>query len=252
MAWFKKKSGVTRGEKREQIRAEEERKNLLSSRSDFFVREAYKILRTNVMFSLTEEQDCNVIVVTSSLQSEGKSITALNLAISYVQTDRKVLVMDCDLRRPKLARLMGVKSEVGLSNLLLRPELKEKAIVHTEQKGLDMILAGDIPPNPSELLGSMRMKRLLERLRADYDYIILDTPPVNVVTDAVVLAPQSDGVLFVVRANQSERGAIIHAVEQLEYAKAKILGFVLNSVDMEKTNYGYRKYRYRRYSRYRK
>ena len=252
MAWFKKKSGVTRGEKREQIRAEEERKNLLSSRSDFFVREAYKILRTNVMFSLTEEQDCNVIVVTSSLQSEGKSITALNLAISYVQTDRKVLVMDCDLRRPKLARLMGVKSEVGLSNLLLRPELKEKAIVHTEQKGLDMILAGDIPPNPSELLGSMRMKRLLERLRADYDYIILDTPPVNVVTDAVVLAPQSDGVLFVVRANQSERGAIIHAVEQLEYAKAKILGFVLNSVDMEKTNYGYRKYRYRRYSRYKK
>lgn len=251
---FKKKKGAasSRGEKREQIRAEEERKNLLTTRSDFFVREAYKILRTNVMFSLTEEKDCNVIVVTSSLQSEGKSITAVNLAISYVQTDRKVLVMDCDLRRPKLARLMGVKSEVGLSNLLLRPELKEKAIVHTEQKGLDIILAGDIPPNPSELLGSMRMKRLLESLRADYDYIILDTPPVNVVTDAVVLAPQSDGVLFVVRANQSERGAIIHAVEQLEYAKAKILGFVLNSVDMEKTNYGYRKYRYRRYSRYKK
>lgn len=111
-------------------------------------------------------------------------------------------------------------------------------------------MSGDIPPNPSELLSSPRMARLLKDMRKKYDVIILDTPPVNMVIDAVVLAPMTDGVLFVVRANHSERGAVIHAVEQLEYAKAKILGFVLNGVDLEKTNYGYDRHRYRRYGRY--
>ena len=228
----------------------DERRNLLSSHSDFYSREAYKTLRTNVSFALTEEEQCNVIVVTSSLQGEGKSITAANLAISYAMADRKVLLIDCDLRRPKLARLMKLNGKVGLSNLIMNPKLKEKAVLHTSIQGLDMILSGDIPPNPSELLGSARMGRILADLRQSYDYIILDSPPVNMVTDAVVLAPQSDGVLFLVRANKSERGAVIHAVEQLEYAKAKILGFVLNDVDMEKTHYGYGKYRYKRYVRY--
>ena len=227
-----------------------ERRNLLTAKSDFFVREAYKTLRTNVSFALADEEKCKVIVVTSSLQGEGKSITALNLAISYAMTDRKVLVIDCDLRRPKLARLLKMNAKVGLSNMIINPKLKEKGISSTRVEGMDIILAGDIPPNPSELLGSPRMQKLLTELRECYDYIILDTPPVNMVTDAVVLAPQSDGVLFLVRSGRSERGAVIHAVEQLEYAKAKILGFVLNDVDMEKTHYGYGKYRYKRYSRY--
>lgn len=228
----------------------DERRNLLSSKSEFFVREAYKTLRTNVSFSLTNDEKCHVIVMTSSMQGEGKTITTMNLAISYAQTDRKVLVIDCDLRRPKLARLMQMNSAVGLSNLILNPKLINNAILPTHVKGLDVILAGDIPPNPSELLGSPRMERILAQLREKYDFIFLDSPPVNMVTDAVVLAPLSDGVLFLVRANRSERGAVIHAVEQLEYAKTKILGFVLNDVDMEKTHYGYG-HRYKRYSRYR-
>ena len=231
-------------------RALDERKFLLSSRSDFYIREAYKILRTNVSFALTGEEQSKVIVVTSSLQSEGKSITAVNLAISYAMTDRKVLIVDCDMRRPKLARLLGMNSKVGLSNLLMKPDLKEEAILHTGTPGLDVLLSGDIPPNPSELLSSPRMQRLIQELREDYDFILLDSPPINMVTDAVVLAPQSDGVLFLVRANLSERGAVIHAVEQLEYAKAKILGFVLNGVEMEDSHYGYGKYRYKKYSRY--
>jgi len=237
---------------KELFQAQEERKHLLTPRSDFFIREAYKTLRTNVIFSLTEEKDCNVIIVTSSLQSEGKSITAMNLGISFVQTDEKVLIIDCDMRRPKLARLLNVTAPVGLSNIILRPEMKEQAIIHVEKLGLDVILAGDIPPNPSELLGSARMGRLLDSLKEDYNYIILDTPPVNMVTDAAVLSPKSDGVLFVVRANQSERGAVAHAVEQLEYVKAKIIGFVLNGVDMENSNYGYGKYRYKKYGRYKR
>ena len=228
----------------------EERRNILTAKSDFFVREAYKTLRTNVSFALADEQKCNVIVVTSSLQGEGKSITAMNLAISYAMTDRRVLVIDCDLRRPKVARLLQMNSKVGLSNFIVNYSLREKAILPTTVKGLDVILAGDIPPNPSELLGSPKMQHIIEELRKDYDYIFLDSPPVNMVTDAVVLAPLSDGVLFLVRANHAERGSVIHAVEQLEYAKAKILGFVLNGVDMEKTHYGYGKYRYKSYLRY--
>ena len=229
---------------------QEERKNLLSAESDFFVREAYKTLRTNVSFSLTGEERCKIIMVTSAMQGEGKSTTAINLAISYAMTDRKVLIVDCDLRRPKLARLLQMNSRVGLSNLIMNPDLKESAVLASKTPGLDVLLSGDIPPNPSELLGSPRMQRLLTELRKDYDFVILDSPPVNMVTDAVVLAPETDGVLVLVRANHTDRGAVIHAMEQLEYAKAKVLGFVLNDVDMEKTHYGYKKYRYKRYARY--
>lgn len=228
----------------------QQRKNVLTAASNFFVREAYKALRTNVFFSLTGDESSKVVLVTSSSQGEGKSITALNLAISFAQMDRKVIIVDCDLRRPKLARLLQVSSPVGLSNLLMDANLKADAVVHTGTKNLDVLLSGDIPPNPSELLSSPRMHRLVEELKKDYEYIILDTPPVNIVIDAVVLAPQSDGVLFVVRSNQSERGPVIRAVEQLEYAKAKIVGFVLNDVEMEQTNYGYGKRRYIRYGRY--
>lgn len=239
----------TRSVKKENQNLQEERDNLLSVSGNFFLREAYKTLRTNVTFALAGEEECKVVAVTSSLQSEGKSFTAVNLAISYVQADKRVLLIDCDLRRPKLNRLLCLSSEFGLSNLLLQPKLRDEAILHSEVTGLDVILSGDIPPNPSELLGSQRMENLLNDLRQKYDYIVLDTPPVNMVIDAVVLAPQCDGVVFVVRMNQSERGAVIHAVEQLQYANAKILGMVLNGMDMERTGYGYGKYR-RKYSRY--
>ena len=253
MRWFgfKKKEDSKAAAKR--VREEkiaQERRNLLTAKSDFFVREAYKTLRTNVSFALAEDTDSHVIIVTSSMQGEGKSITAMNLAISYAMTDNRVIVIDCDLRRPKVARLMRMKSKVGLSNLIMNPMLYDEAIHPTNVKGLDVMLSGDIPPNPSELLGSARMQQLLAKLREKYDYIFLDCPPVNMVTDAVVLAPNSDGVLFLVRANHSERGSVIHAVEQLEYAKAKILGFVLNGVEIENTHYGYRKYKYKGYKRY--
>ena len=234
--------------KRQQL--EEARKNLLTPESDFFVREAYKTLRTNVSFALTGESKSKVVVITSSLQSEGKSMTAVNLAISYAMTDCKVLLIDCDMRRPKLARLLHLGSKIGMSNLLMDPSLLDQAILHTETEGLDVILSGNIPPNPSELLGSPRMQTLLEAMKQRYDYIFIDSPPINMVTDAVVLAPSSDGVLFLVRANQSERGAVRRALDQLEYAKAKVLGFVLNGLERERSYYGYGKRRYKRYFSY--
>lgn len=226
----------------------EDRKYILTSKSGFFLREAYKSLRTNVNFSLADTDGCKVVLVTSAMQSEGKSLTALNLAISLAQTDQKVLIVDCDLRRPKLNRLLNMNALSGLSNLLMDSNRMDVTILTHESMGIDMILSGDIPPNPSELLASARMQRLIDALRQRYDYIIIDSPPVDMVIDAVVLSPLCDGVLFVVKADQSERGAIAYALEQLEYAKAKVLGFVLNGIGPETGSYG--KYRYGRYGRY--
>lgn len=226
-----------------------ERSNILSGSSSFYTREAYKALRTNVNFALADSEGCCTLLVTSALQSEGKSITALNLAISVAEDGNRVLLIDADLRRPKLGRLTEVSSNNGLSDILIHPELLDGAI-YPYRMNLDVMLAGRIPPNPSELLGSARMGKLIEALKARYDYIILDTPPVNVVTDAAVASRWVDGVLFVVRAGISERGAVAHAVEQLGYAKANLLGFIFNGVDAEAT--GYSKYRYKRcgYHRY--
>ncbi len=216
----------------------QERKNLLSVQKDFYVQEAYKSLRTNVLFSLTGESESQVILVTSSFPSEGKSINSTNLAISLTQLDKKVLLVDCDLRRPKMARLLGLRADVGLSNVLMNPELTSSAILSTREPGLSVMLSGDVPPNPSELLSSARMQKFLDAMKQTFDYIVLDTPPVNVVTDASILSPMVDGVLFVVRAGQSERTAVKRAVEQLRRADAKLMGFVLNGVE----NYGHNKY----------
>ncbi len=227
----------------------EDRSHLLTEQDDFFTQEAYKTLRSNVIFSLSgEDEGSKVIQVTSAMASEGKSTTTVNLAISFAMTDRKVLLIDCDMRRPKLASLLQLKGSPGLSNVLVDYKLLEKAITPTSVPKLDVMTAGDVPPNPSELLGSKRMAALLSDMRKVYDYVILDTPPVNVVTDSVVLASRvgSDGVLFVVRAGHSERWSVQQATEQLEYAKVKVLGFVLNGVAAEwggTGKYGYRKYK---------
>ena len=232
-----------------------DRKHILSKKSGFYLQEAYRALRTNVNFALADTEGCKVVMITSALQSEGKSLTALNLSIALAQMDKKVLLIDCDLRRPRMARLMNLNAPVGLSNLLMDFSLLDIAVVSNEEHGIDMLLAGDIPPNPAELLSSHRMQKLLEIMRQKYDYVMLDSPPVDLVVDAVALSTQCDGVLFVVRANQSERGAVIHGMDQLEYAGANMLGFVFNGVTSE-TKSGYGKYRFRKYarsnSRYRK
>jgi len=227
----------------------EDRKHILTSKSGFYLREAYKTLRTNVNFALADTEGCKVILVTSAMQSEGKSLTALNLAISIAQTEAKVLIIDCDLRRPKLHRLLGASANIGLSNLLMDPKKLNVTMNRLDSLGISVLLSGDIPPNPSELLASARMQTLITALRTKFDYIIIDTPPVDLVIDSVVLAPLTDGVLFVVKADQSERGAVMHALEQMEYAKAKVLGYVFNGMNPESGS-GYGKYRYSKYGRY--
>ena len=222
-----------------------ERQNILSPNSNFYVTEAYKMLRTNVLFSLAGKQTCSVIAITSPFQHEGKSITSLNLAISMAESNKKVLLVDCDLRKPKAARLLNVSSPVGLSNVLLDLSLLSRAIINIPQHNIDVLLSGSVPPNPSELLISQNMTTILDMLKEEYDCIILDTPPVNVVADAIGLTSNVDGYLLVVRAGESDRPAVSHALQQLTYAKARIFGYILNGVRMQKTTFG-------KYSRYRK
>lgn len=242
----KKKQAAAQAQRISKVK--HDRKHILSKKSGFYLQEAYRALRTNVNFALADKEGSKVVMITSSLQSEGKSLTALNLAIALGQMDQKVLLIDCDLRRPRMARLMNINAPAGLSNLLMDFSLLEVAVVNSEEHGIDMLLAGDIPPNPAELLSSNRMQKLLDKMREKYDYILLDSPPVDLVVDAVALSSKCDGVLFVVRADQSERGAVIHGMDQLEYAGANVLGFVFNGVTSE-TAAGYGKYRFRKYAR---
>lgn len=229
-AWAESTRGRCGMQAKKKRPVHEERVEPLCAGGDADVCEAYRTLRTNVMCSMPDGAGGKVIVVASSTPGEGKSAAAVQLAISCAMAERKVLLFDCDLRRPQIANLLQMNGQVGLGEVLARPERIGQAVLPTRVDGLDALLAGDVPLNPSELLGSLRMKELIGRLRDSYDYIIMDTPPVNMVTDAAVLAAESDGVLFLVCAGRSEREAVIQAVEQLKHVKAKIMGFVLQDV----------------------
>lgn len=232
----KKKAKVS-----EAVKLEHDRSQLLLSHDDFYIREAYKSLRTNVMFSLTDDNSSHVIMITSALPGEGKSTTAMNLSISFAEAGKKTLLIDCDMRNPKIGRLLRIKKTEGLSDMLFNLDKNDSSIFRIREMDLYVLTAGSIPPNPSELLGSDRMKRLINSLREQFEYIILDMPPINVVTDAVVASSLTDGALIVVRTGMSERKSVIKAINQLERANAKILGSVLTRVGRNKKGYGYSK-----------
>ena len=204
-----------------------QRRNILTNNSSFHVQEAYKALRTNVRFSLSGE-GCRKLCITSCASGEGKSITILNLAISFAQTGQKVLLIDGDMRRPSMAKLLIEKPAPGLSNYLAGLNRVDDVIRKDIYSNLDVILSGEIPPNPSELLGNNNMQKLLDTMSSRYDYILVDLPPVGVVADACVIANSLDGVLFLVRQNSTERDPVTNCVKQLELSGAKLLGFVLN------------------------
>ena len=221
-----------------------QRRRILSDKSSFYVQEAYKTLRTNIRFSLSTGNN-KKFCITSSLASEGKSITILNLAISFAQSGQKVLLIDADLRRPNQAKLLIEKSSPGLSNILAGLNNVEECIRKEVYPNLDMIFSGEIPPNPSELLGSPRMKQLIKSVEGRYDYILVDTPPVDIVSDACILGNILDGVLYLVRMNQTEKEAVAIGLHQLELSGAKLMGFVLNGTEPESIgHYGRKKYRY--------
>ena len=238
-----------KNEKLNKIDFSSDQKNIINSTSSFHIKEAYKTLRTNITFSLPV-QGCKTIAVTSSLASEGKSINCLNLAITFAETGSKVLLVDCDLRRPNVARLLDKSATPGLSNVLVNLSDLNTVMQKTDYENLDVIYSGDIPPNPTELLSSPKMEEILHTLAEQYDYIFLDTPPVNLIADTTILSKYVSGLVVIVRQNKSVKDALLDTVSQLKFAEAKILGFVLNGAPVVAGG-KYNKYsKYKGYYRY--
>jgi polysaccharide biosynthesis transport protein len=210
--------------------------------------EAYRVLRTNLQFAAVD-RPLRTIVVTSPAPSEGKSFTAVNLALSLAQSGRRVVLVDTDLHRPRLHRLMGLPNGAGLTSALLEPQpVLDGLLQKTEVSGLQVLTSGLLPPNPSELLGSSRMRVLINELLADVDTVILDSPPVVALSDAAVLATQADGVLLVLEAGKTRREMATRATEALRRVNAHIVGTVLNRMPMRGGGYYY--YYYYHYGHY--
>ena len=225
------------------------RGTMFGSGLTFAVSEAYKLLRTNIQFSFSDEGTGHVIGVTSSIQAEGKSSSISNLAYAMVEDGERVLLLDADLRRPSIASKLGLARSPGLTNLLVSRGDYRDVVQHcAAAPKLDIISAGDVPPNPSELLGSNRMRKLLEELRMHYDYILVDLPPVTVVSDAIVMSKVLDGVVVVVRNAVAEQKMLAEAIRQLRMVNVHILGFVFR--DTQEANSGYGKKYGRRYKYY--
>lgn len=193
----------------------------------FSVKEAYKAIRTNIALSVMKD-GCKRIVFTSAVPSEGKSTTALNVAVSMAQAYSRVLLIDCDLRKPRMHKALGLSNSVGVTNVLSGLSPLEQAVQKTKFENLDALSSGLLAPNPSEMLASDRMKEMLDRLSRMYDYIILDTPPINIVSDALPLTKISDGVVFVTRQSYSTHGEFQAALSKLKFIDAKIIGVVVN------------------------
>ena len=223
---------------------------LLSKKSPFSVQEAYKTLRTNVSFSLPGG-DCKCIGVVSAKRSEGKSSVSINLAISFAQLQKKVIVIDGDMRLPTLAAKLRIATNKGLSNYLAG-NCTEIPVQHIEDRNLDIITSGNIPPDSTTLLESDVMADMIEQLKEVYDYIIIDLPPLTVVSDAAILSKLIDGYLLVVRHNWSEMSKIDETMRQLRFADAKVLGFVYNGKSVESKYYRKRGYYKENYYYYKK
>ena len=217
---------------------------------NFVASEAYKLLRTNLMFSMPE-QSSYVIGVTSSVRGEGKSTTSVNLAYTFAQSGKKVLLIDADMRLPSVAKKLGISCSPGLSNIIAgvnTGENKGKSC-YRKSKYFDnwyILPAGDIPPNPSELLGSDRMKKLLETLKERFDVIVVDLPPVNIVSDALVISKITDGLAVVVRQGYTNKHALAECMYQVGRLDAKFLGFIMADADISETSYKH----YKRYGGY--
>lgn len=212
-------------------------KAILSENASFGAAEAYKIARTNVMFALAGEKGCKKIALTSALPSEGKTTASVNLAITFAQTDAKVLVIDADLRRPRVHQYLGEKNTEGLADLLAGFVELGDVIHFSDMLNVDYISAGHIPPNPSELLESAKMQEILDELGTVYDYIIIDTPPVSAVADALIIAKLVSGMLIVVRQKQTPHDWLKKTITSLQFSETKILGFLLNESETAKKRY---------------
>ena len=215
----------------------------------FNATEQYKLLRTNISFTLPEDVKCPIIGVISSVRGEGKSTTAINLAYVYAESGKRVLLIDGDLRLPSVAKKMNIDGSVGLTNFLLD---SNKIMIDDYRTDINdkwyIVPCGPIPPNPSELLASKKMEKLLAMLSEFFDCIIIDLPPVNIVSDAVAISKYITGMILVVRQNYTEKEEYENCKRQLKLSNVKVLGVVMNSVNSGKSYYS--NYKYKRYYKY--
>ncbi len=200
------------------------------------VSEQYRVIRTNLEFS-NLDNDLKVICVTSSIQNEGKSTVVANLAATFQQLDKKILVIDADLRNPTLNKLFGVMSRDGLTDVLASRKTLDKCINKIEN--VDVLIAGSMPPNPAEVLASRKMREFINSIREEYDYIFIDSPPIGQVADAGIISSYCDGVIFVVGSNEVESNMAKIAKERLESVNANILGVILNKFKEDNGSYNY-------------
>lgn len=202
------------------------------------VSEAYRILRTNIQFANVDRTQ-KLVLFTSAGMNEGKSSTIANLGITMAQTGKRVLIIDADLRKPTQHKIFRLNNSFGLSAALVSDVPWFSYISKTDQKGLAILTSGPIPPNPAELLGSNRMKEVLGDASGNYDIVLLDSPPVIAVTDATILAQAVDGVVLVLAYGEVTRDYALEAKERLEKVGSRIIGTVLNKVEMQSKEYNY-------------
>ena len=214
---------------------------VLTSKTTHEFGEAYRSLRTALAFSHSSDGG-KVVLVTSSQPLEGKTTTACNIATALALGGERVLLIDADLRRPNVAKTLGLEPGVGLSNLLTAQTSPKDAVRHTGTENLWVMTAGPVPPNPSELLASERMRMVLDAENSWFDWIVVDAPPVLAVTDAVLMAPMASGVAFVVRSEMTPQRHVKRALETLMTGQPRLLGLVLNGVDLERNKYYYSRY----------
>ncbi len=219
----------------------------LHKNMDFTAVEQYKLLRANLSFTLSDEKKCFIIGVTSSIRGEGKSTTAINLSYVLAEAGKRVLLVDGDMRIPSIAKKMDIDRTPGLTNLIISGEYEDmEAYKSGELDRWYIVPAGDLPPNPSELLGSRKMERFLKAMSDRFEYIIIDLPPVNIVSDAFAVARHLDGMLLVVREDYTSKKELDSCVTQLKLSNVKVLGCVMNVIKTENRNYG----KYKKYKRY--
>lgn len=222
------------------------RKFILSNDTPFAIREAYKAARTNLLFSLSANQS-KIVVVTSCSPSEGKSTNCLNLAITMAETGASVLLIDADMRKPVQHMLLRLDNKTGLSSVL-------GGIVHNVSKvidrnvrlNLDVLTSGSIPPNPAELISGAKMDQLLELAGSHYDYVFIDTPPANVVTDAFLFNGKTAGLIFVIKESSTTHTEIREALEKVKLTNGKVLGFIKANCSPRGSG-GFKPYKYSKY-----
>ena len=199
--------------------------------------EAYRSLRTNIQYSSFDKK-YQTLVVTSANPGEGKTTVAGNLALVLAQGESKVLLVDCDMRRPSVHKKFRISDTYGISDLVVGNK-KMESVAHKYNDNLTIVPSGKIPPNPAEMLGSKAMTAFLEEMKKHFDYIVLDTPPLQAVADAQILSTKVDGSLIVVRAGVTKKDAVHDAVSIINKVNGNIIGTVLNAADNSKDKYYY-------------